>query len=69
MAIRVKLVDKLKAENVQLRDAARQLLAGLTEYAKAENWQNMGGNNSVWVGEGDGPATARKFLGLDQEGN
>lgn len=62
--------DKLKAENEQLRDAARQLLAGLSQYGKVTNWKTPGnGGFWEWIGEGDGPAVARKFLGLDQQEN
>lgn len=72
------LTARLKDENEQLRDAARQLLAGLSEYAKETNWHkrklDIDGTptqltENLWVGEGDGPAVARKFLGLDQENN
>jgi hypothetical protein len=81
MAIRVKLVDKLKAENDQLRDAARQLHAGLLEYAKKENWKQADlydhekgqvaepYNQWIWMGDGDGPKIARYFLGLEQDKN
>lgn len=64
---------KLKAENEQLRDAARQLLAGLSEYAKTENWSKCEGGDGpivegwIWQGDGNGSAVARKFLGLDQQ--
>ena len=68
--------DKLKAENEQLRDAARQLLAGLSQYAEEKNCQNKeveadgtNGRGWIWQGEGDGPAVARKFLGLEEENN
>lgn len=73
------LAAKLKAENDQLRDAARQLHAGLLEYAKAENWAahtcskcgEMDGPRSVvWIGNSndeEGPKTARYFLGLDNK--
>jgi len=70
----------LKAENKQLRNAARQLLAGLTEYAAEKNWlkheyvADVAGSCDCceWIGDGgdgDGPKIARHYLGLDQEGN
>lgn len=69
MAIRVKLIDKLKAENSELkkelddvRKGGQQTWYGLAMYAKKSNWQQP---HNHWVGEGDGPAMARKFLGLD----
>jgi hypothetical protein len=89
MAIRVKLIDKLEAENKtlkaeveQLRDAARQLHAGLLEYAKADNWKQVdviderkgdtfkvGDKEWIWKGEGEGPKKARYFLGQEEEQN
>jgi hypothetical protein len=68
-------LDQLAHENEELRSAARQLLAGLTEYAKKENWLHVpdeqpGAKAAIcWIGPGDGPAIARKYLGLDQESN
>jgi hypothetical protein len=71
-AKRQSLTNRLKQENDELRDAARQLLAGLTEYAKEENWVHHTGiveandcGCDAWVGDGDGPKIARKYLGLD----
>ncbi len=59
-------LGKAQGEINQLRDAARQLMAGLSEYAKAENWKVID-FSITWQGEGDGPAVARKFLGLDSK--
>lgn len=63
-------------EITQLRHAARQLMAGLSEYAKVENWKQEGsltddGNEIdryVWK-EGAGPKLARYYLGLEEDGN
>lgn len=72
---RQSVADKLRSENDELRDAARQLLAGLTQYARKDNWsqtpsEEPGGKKSViWIGEGDGPELARRFLGLEEENN
>lgn len=68
------LVERLNKENDELRNAARQLLAGLTEYSKSENWISQPGELghsalNVWIGKGDGPSIARKYLGLDQDEN
>ncbi len=69
------LTDRLKHENEELRDAGRQLLAGLTEYAKKQNWASVpsqepgGGPMFIWIGDGDGPKIARHYLGLDTEEN
>jgi len=61
-------LEELKAEVKQLREAGQQLMRGLTEYAKAENWAE-GPDGWSWKGEGDGPKIARKYLGLDDENN
>jgi hypothetical protein len=82
MAIRLKLVDKLKAENERLkaennalRDAADDGGAH-SRYAKDENWRkqeinmpDLQATNWVWKGDGDGPKTAKYFLGLEEEKN
>lgn len=68
-------LEELKAEVKQLREAGQQLMRGLTEYAKAENWRHHTVNDDgtsaeiewEWVGEGDGPKIARKYLGLETE--
>lgn len=66
----------LKQEVNELRAAARQLMAGLTEYAKKENWKVEGtttddGNEidrHVWK-EGEGAKVARYYLGLEGDKN
>jgi len=57
--------EQRRVEINDLRKAARQLMAGLQEYAKDENWKE----DYTWDGEGAGPHTARKFLGLEEENN
>lgn len=67
---------QLRHEVVELRSASRQLLQGLTEYARAENWKVEGtltddGNEIdryVWKA-GEGPKLARYYLGLEGEKN
>lgn len=69
------LAERLRDENDQLRAAAQQLLFGLQEYAKKDNWTEIvseepGGKKQVaWIGKGEGPSVARHYLGLDQEDN
>jgi hypothetical protein len=64
-------IEELKAEVKQLREAGQQLMRGLTEYAKAENWHRrqveQDADKWIWAGEGDGPTLARKYLGLETE--
>jgi hypothetical protein len=57
-------VAELKKELDDLRNAARQLMAGLSEYAREENWAD-----NLWIGANGskGPTIARKFLGLEEE--
>lgn len=67
-------IARLKKEVDELRNAARQLMAGLTEYSKQSNWatsQGVGDRDGelLWKGEGEGPHVARKFLGLEEEKN
>lgn len=69
-------LDERTKECDQLRDAARQLMAGLNQYAKAENWKVEGtitddGNEMdrhVWK-DGEGAKVARYYLGLEEENN
>ena len=73
LVVRMKAeVDRLDKENFELRKAAGQLMAGLTEYAKVQNWKTELGDDGialryVWVGEGEGAKVARKFLGLEED--
>lgn len=68
----IKALGDLAAERLKeieaLRAAARQLLAGLQEYAKEDSWRSES-EGWVWAGEGNGPNRARYFLGLEQENN
>lgn len=64
-------LDQLQHENEELREASRQLFAGLVQYARDENWRKIPQDEPgskpdvVWIGEGSGPELARKFLGLE----
>ena len=72
MAKRPSKLEQLQHENAEIRSAARQLLAGLTEYAKDSNWSTVPKEEPgslpdiVWIGKGKGPDVARYFLGLVQ---
>ena len=67
-------IDQLKAEVAELRKAGQQLMAGVTEFARQENWKLEGTltddgqqlDRWVWK-DGDPMKVARKYLGLDTE--
>lgn len=65
--------EQRRQEINELRKAARQLMAGLTEYAKQENWAQLTPMSfpeeipGKWFWKnGEGPDIARKYLGLDE---
>ena len=69
-------IDRLKAEVNDLRKAGQQLMAGVTEFARQENWKLEGTltddgtalDRWVWK-EGDPIKVARKYLGLEESNN
>ena len=69
-------IDRLKAEVNDLRKAGQQLMAGVTEFARQENWKVEGTltddgtalDRWVWK-EGDPIKVARRYLGLVGESN
>ena len=70
------LGEQRRLEINELRKAARQLMTGLQEYAKEENWKIEGTltddgheiDRYVWK-DGDAMRIARHHLGLDEENN
>jgi len=69
-------IDRLKVEVNDLRKAGQQLMAGVTEFARQENWKLEGTltddgtalDRWVWK-EGDPIKVARKYLGLEESNN
>lgn len=68
--------EQRRLELIEVRKAAKQIWDGLMEFAREENWKIEGTltddgqeiDRYVWKA-GDGPAIARKFLGLEGEQN